>query len=134
MTRTTARQRTAASLLFSFLSSGFLLGQQYWAGPRASGMGGAQVAAANDTTALWSNPAGLGVDPKLDFSLFASALATDRGSFASTVNTLSGLDFGHLTPAQETLVLASLAALSRTGTGAVGSGVAGPPAAGRRPP
>ena len=54
-------------------------------------MGGAQTSTVNDSTALWANPAGLGVDPHLDFELFGSALATDRGNFQTSVNTLAVL-------------------------------------------
>ena len=68
--RRTVRVVYAACLL-SFLSAAFLVAQQPFVGPRAAGMAGAQTAVANDTTALWANPAGLGLDPRLDFDIFA---------------------------------------------------------------
>jgi hypothetical protein len=88
-------------------------------------MAGAQTAVANDSTALWANPAGLGVDPKLDAILFGSALATDRGGFLSSVNSLNGIDPLLATPAQILGAVASLGNLARPGVGALGSGVAG---------
>lgn len=41
-------------------------------GPRASGMGGAFVAVANDSSATWSNPAGLAAGPFLDLAVARS--------------------------------------------------------------
>jgi hypothetical protein len=110
--------------LLSCLSAS-LVAQQPFIGPRAAGMGGAQTAVANDTTALWANPAGLGLDPRLDFDVFASPLATDRGGFQASVNALSVLDPNNLTPPQALAAVAALADLSRPGVGVVASGVAG---------
>jgi hypothetical protein len=122
--RRTLRVAYTACLLSS-LSAASLLGQQPFIGPRAAGMAGAQTAVANDTTALWANPAGLGLDPRLDFDIFASPLASDRGGFQSSVNALAALDPNHLTTPQALAALASLTNLSRPGVGAVASGVAG---------
>lgn len=88
-------------------------------------MAGAQTAVANDATALWANPAGLGLDPRLDFDVFASPLASDRGGFQASVNALAGLNRNTLTPSQATAALATLTSLARPGVGAVASGVAG---------
>jgi hypothetical protein len=123
MTRRSTEAVFAASLLLS-LPAAFLLAQQPFFGPRAAGMAGAQTAVASDGTALWTNPAGLGIDPKLDLDLFGSALASDRG-FMASVNVLTGLDRAHITPAQLTAAIASLGSLARPGVGVVGSGVAG---------
>lgn len=122
--RRTVRVVYAACLL-SFLSAAFLVAQQPFVGPRAAGMAGAQTAVANDTTALWANPAGLGLDPRLDFDVFASPLASDRGGFQASVNVLSALNPNSLTPPQVVAALAALTSLSRPGVGAVASGVAG---------
>jgi hypothetical protein len=46
-------------------------------GPRASGMGGAFVAVANDSSATWWNPAGLAAGPFLDVAITGSALEVD---------------------------------------------------------
>lgn len=122
MTRRTAKAVFAASLLVS-LPAAFLVAQQPFFGSRATGMAGAQTAVASDGTALWANPAGLGVDPKLDLILFGSALATDRGQFMSSVNVLSAFDPNK--PAQAAAAVAALDVLARPGVGAVGSGAAG---------
>jgi hypothetical protein len=114
-----------AAFLLSSSSALSLLAQQPWAGPRSAAMAGAQTAVASDTTALWANPAGLGLDPKLDFDVFVSALGTDRGGFQSSINALAGLDLANLTPQQGVLALASLTNLSRPGVGIVASGIAG---------
>lgn len=124
MTRRHARVFFAASVLLS-LSAAFLSAQQPFIGPRAAGMAGAQTAVANDSTALWANPAGLGVEPKLDLDLFGAALATDRGHFVTSVNVLTAIDPVHATAAQVTAALTALGSLARPGVGAVGSGVAG---------
>lgn len=121
--RRTARVLLAASAL-SFLAAS-LLAQQPIVGPRAAGMAGAQTSVASDSTALWANPAGLGVDPRLDFDIFGSALATDRGGFQTSVNVLSALDPNNITAPQAAAALAALTNLARPGVGAVASGVAG---------
>jgi hypothetical protein len=91
-------------------------------------MAGAQTAVASDSTALWANPAGLGVEPKLDLDLFGSALAADRGRFVSSLNALTALDPALVAvgnPAQLQAAVATLHNLAGPGVGAIGSGVAG---------
>jgi hypothetical protein len=122
MTSRTAKAVFAASLILS-LPAAFLIAQQPFFGSRATGMAGAQTAVASDGTALWANPAGLGVDPKLDLILFGSALATDRGQFMSSVNVLSAFDPNK--PAQAAAAVAALGLLARPGVGAVASGAGG---------
>ena len=124
MTRHSAQARLAASFSF-LLASASLLAQQPWVGPRFAGMAGAQTASANDALALWANPAGLGIEPRLEVNLFGSPVATDRGHFVSAVNVLSVLDPNNLTPPQAVAALAALTNLNRPGVGLVASGVAG---------
>lgn len=124
ITRRSIKAAFAASLLLS-LSAAALYAQQPFYGPRATGMAGAQTASVNDSTALLANPAGLGVDPKLDAELFGSALASDRGNFVSSVDYLSGFVPSTITPGQIQGIVASFGNLARPGTGAVGSGAGG---------
>ncbi|MGH7186889.1 MAG: conjugal transfer protein TraF, partial [Pseudomonadota bacterium] len=120
----TSRVFLTAAVLFSPVFAS-LSAQQPIVGPRAAGMGGAQTSTANDSTALWANTAGLGADPRLDFDLFGSALATDRGGFQASVNVLSPLNPNSMTPSQATSARAALTSLGRLGVGAVASGVGG---------
>lgn len=124
MTRRRTPGLLAACLLLS-LPAAVLEAQQPFYGPRATGMAGAQTASVSDSTAILANPAGLGVDPKLDVDLFANGLASDRGNFTSSVNYLAGLDLGNLTPAQIAGAAASLATLAEPGAGVIGSGALG---------
>jgi len=88
-------------------------------------MAGAQTGTASDATALWNNPAGLGVDPKLEVNLFAGALGSDRNSFVSSVDFLAGLDPSAITPNEFLQAIATLGNLNKPGTGLIASGVAG---------
>lgn len=122
-----SRNRTAAVSfpLLLLLFAAPALAQQPWVGPRAIGMAGAQTGTANDATALWSNPAGLGVDPKLEFDLFGGALGSDRNNFVSSVNFLAGLDPSTITSQELLQAIATLGNLNRPNTGLIASGVAG---------
>jgi hypothetical protein len=127
ITKRGSRNRTAAAVSFPLLLllAAPVLAQQPWVGPRAIGMAGAQTGAANDATALWSNPAGLGVDPKLEFNFFGGAVGSDRNNFVSSVDFLAGLDPSTITPQQLLQAIATLNALNTPGTGLIASGVAG---------
>ena len=126
ITKRGSRNPTAAvSFPLLLLLAAPVLAQQPWAGPRAIGMAGAQVGAANDATALWNNPAGLGVDPKLEFNVFGGALASDRNNFVSSVNFLAGLDPNTITSQELLQAIATLGNLNRPNTGLIASGVAG---------
>jgi F plasmid transfer operon protein TraF len=116
-------------VLLGIAASWPLFAQSPVVGPRAAGMGGASVGVADDGTALWTNPAGLARDPRIDVEIFGGAVATNRGDFTASVDRLSsidldrirrGLDLNLIPGAVRDLVL-----LARPGTGVVGSGTAG---------
>src|SRR5690349_11416192 len=90
-------------------------------------MGGAATAVADDGTALWTNPAGLARDPRIDLELFGSAVATDRGDFRRTIDALSGVDLQAVAanPSEILRIVDGLSRLAAPGTGIVGSGAAG---------
>jgi hypothetical protein len=111
--------------LAALLSAAAVSAQTPFIGPRAAAMGGAAVAVADDGTALWTNPAGLARDPRIDVDLFGAAVATDRGDFRRAIGTLAGLDLGSLDPDSVRLALAAISDLAGPGAGLVGSGAAG---------
>ncbi|HYK43107.1 MAG TPA: conjugal transfer protein TraF [Thermoanaerobaculia bacterium] len=98
-------------------------------GPRAAGMGGASVGVADDGTALWTNPAGLGRDPRIDIEIFGGAVATNRGDFTAAVDRLSSIDLDRIRRGLDLNLIPGavrdLVSLARPGTGVVGSGTAG---------
>jgi F plasmid transfer operon protein TraF len=92
-------------------------------------MAGASVAVADDGTALWTNPAGLARDPRIDVEIFGSALATNRNEFTGALDRLASLDLDRIRQGQDLNripgALRDLRLLTSEGTGVVGSGVAG---------
>ena len=126
MTRRRAPIGFTASILL-WIPAALLVAQQPFIGPRAAGMAGAQTAVANDSTALWANPAGLGLDPKLDVDLFGAALATDRGHMVQSFDVLRVLNPVQLAgnAVARAAALSALQSLSGPGVSAIASGVAG---------
>jgi hypothetical protein len=92
-------------------------------------MAGAATAVADDGTALWTNPAGLARDPRLDVALFGSGVATNRNEFTGAVDRLTSLDLDRIREGRDLdripRALRDLTLLTSSGTGIVGSGVAG---------
>jgi len=91
-------------------------------------MAGAAVAVADDGTALWTNPAGLARDPRIDIELFGGGVATSRGDFLRSADRLSNLDLNRIRNGDFSRIpgaLADLQRLARPGSGVVGSGTAG---------
>ena len=92
-------------------------------------MGGAATAVADDGTALWTNPAGLARDPRLDVALFGSAVATNRNEFTAAIDRLASIDLDRIRQGRDLdripRALRDLGLLTSSGTGIVGSGVAG---------
>ncbi len=124
------------SLLRSFLLLGAALGvargsmaQTPVVGPRAAAMGGASVAVADDGTAVWTNPAGLARDERLDLEIFAGAVATNRNDFLGAVDRLSSIDLDRIRSGQDLAripgAVRDLLRISEPGSGVVGSGAAG---------
>ena len=101
------------------------LAQNPFVGPRATAMGGAATAVADDGTALWTNPAGLARDLRIDIELFGSAVASNRNEFTRSLDFLSGIDPAHIAPGDIEAIVRELQRISQPGTGVVASGVAG---------
>jgi hypothetical protein len=116
-------------VLAAATASSALLAQAPVVGARAAGMGGTSVAVADDGTALWTNPAGLGRDPRIDIELFGGAVATNRGDFTGAVDRLSSIDLDRIRRGLDLNLIPGavrdLVSLARPGTGIVGSGTAG---------
>lgn len=119
--------RCALIAILAAASRGVSAAQTPFIGPRATAMGGAATAVADDGTALWTNPAGLARDPRTDLELFGSAVATDRGDFRRTIDALSGVDLQAVAanPSEILRIVDGLSRLAAPGTGIVGSGAAG---------
>ncbi|HET7451481.1 MAG TPA: conjugal transfer protein TraF, partial [Thermoanaerobaculia bacterium] len=125
-TRRFRRLLVSAAALVAALAGRALDAQTPAPGAKAMGMGGTFVAAGNDATALWGNPAGL-VECTLGCAtLFGGASAADQNAFLRTLrDDFEGIDPDNLTPAQIAKLVQALAGLENSGTGAIGSGVAG---------
>jgi hypothetical protein len=100
-----------------------------WAGARATGMGGAEVAAVDDNSAAWSNPAALGRLTGWSFQVLAGATAQNRNNLVGTMTALADLPWNEIIdgsrPELVPVALGGIANLARPGTAAISSGVAG---------
>jgi hypothetical protein len=105
------------------------MAQAPFVGPRSAAMAGAATAVADDGSALWTNPAGLARDPRLDIEIFAGGVATNRRNFTAILDRLSSIDLSRLRSGLDLDripgAVRDLTTLSLPGTGVVGSGVAG---------
>jgi len=110
-------------------SSGTLQAQFPWAGARAVGMGGAQVAAVDDATAAWSNPAALARLSGWSFEVFGSGVASNRNNFLGTADSLFNLPFDEIfngnRPDLVPVLISDLTNLARTDTSVIFAGAAG---------
>ena len=89
-------------------------------------MGGTFVAAGNDATALWGNPAGIAQCTLGCAVLFGGAIATDENRFANTLHDdFADADLSHLSADQLTRLEDDLRSFQTAGTGTIGSGSAG---------
>jgi hypothetical protein len=100
-----------------------------WAGARATGMGGAQVAAVADNSAIWSDPAALAALKGWNIQILGDMIAQNRNNLVGTLSTLSGLPFDDIVngdrPDLLPVLLAGIANLARPGTSVIGSGTVG---------
>jgi hypothetical protein len=127
-------KRAKLLTVFGFLgllgaSTSPLRAQFPWAGARAVGMGGAQVAAVDDATAAWSNPAALARLQGWNFQLFGSGVASNRNNFLGTVDSLLNLPFDDIVdgsrPDLIPVLVSDLTALTREDTSVLFAGAAG---------
>lgn len=100
-----------------------------WAGARATGMGGAEVAAVNDATAAWSNPAALAGLKGWNFEVFAGGVAQNRNNLVGTLVALGDLPYSEIVagdrPDLVPVLVGGIVNLARPGTSVVFSGAAG---------
>jgi len=112
-----------------WLVSGALFAQFPWTGPRAFGMGGAQVAAVEDSSAAWANPAALAAVKGWDFQLLGGLAAQNRNNLVGTLVALGNLPFNSIAdgsrPDLIPVIIGGIVNVARPGTAVVGSGVAG---------
>lgn len=113
----------------AFLVPSIAAAQVPFVGPRSAAMAGASTAVADDGSALWTNPAGLARDLRLDVEIFGGGVASNRRDFTAILDRLSSLDFVRLRQGLDLDripgAVRDLTTLSMPGTGVVGSGVAG---------
>lgn len=99
------------------------------AGARAIGMGGAQVAAVDDPTAAWVNPAALAGLKGWNFEILGGGIAQNRDNLIGTLTTLGDLPYDQIVardrPDLVPVLVGGIANLARPGTSVVFSGVAG---------
>src|SRR5439155_11534516 len=112
----TNRLFTAASYLALLCFSSALMAQTPFVGPRSAAMAGAATAVADDGSALWTNPAGLARDPRLDIEIFAGGVATNRRDFTAILDRLSSIDLARLDLNRIPQVVRDLTTLSAPGT------------------
>lgn len=128
MDQTLRRVLSCATVLFVALASR-ARAQFPWAGARATGMGGAEVAAVNDNSAIYANPAALADLKGFDIQLLAGMTAQNRNNLVGTLVNLDNLPFADIVngsrPDLIPVALANIANLARPGTSVISSGVVG---------
>jgi F plasmid transfer operon, TraF, protein len=103
--------------------------QYPWAGARATGMGGAEVAAVEDNSAIWSNPAALAGLQGLEFQILGSFAAQNRNNLVGSIADLSELPWDEILDGERPDLIpgaiADILNVARPGSAVVGSGVVG---------
>ncbi len=103
--------------------------QYPWAGARATGMGGAQVGAVEDNSAIWSNPAALASLQGLEFQLLGSFAAQNRNNLVGSIVDLTELPWDEILDGERPDLIpeaiADIVNVARPGSAVVGSGVVG---------
>ena len=129
MKATSTRLLLFAVLVLVLVPARPALAQFPWAGARATGMGGAQVAAVNDNSAIFSNPAALGSLPGWNFQILAGGIAQNRNNLVGTAVDLSELPWDEILDGERPdlvpVAIAGIVSLARPGTSVVASGTAG---------
>ncbi len=92
-------------------------------------MGGAQVAAVDDASAAWVNPAALAGLKGWNFEVLGGGVAQNRNNLVGTLTTLGDLPYDQIVagdrPDLVPVLVGGIVNLARPGTSVVGSGVAG---------
>lgn len=100
-----------------------------WAGARAEGMGGAEVAAVADNSAAWSDPAALAGLKGWGVQLLGGGTAQNRNDLVGTLTGLAGLPWSDIgsgaRPDLLPVAILGVARLARPGTAVIASGVFG---------
>ena len=124
-------KKISQTLFFSVIatcllaSASSLRAQTPWAGARATGMGGAQVAAVNDNSATWSNPAALGALKGWELQVLGGFSAQNRNNLVGTLVGVSDLVDDGVSEAELPGLIGGITTLATPGTSVVGSGVIG---------
>jgi F plasmid transfer operon protein TraF len=105
------------------------LAQFPWAGARAEGMGGAEVAAVADNSAAWADPAALASLKGWSVQLLGGGTAQNRNDLVGTLTGLSNLPWSDIgngsRPDLIPVAIAGVVRLARPGSAVVASGVFG---------
>lgn len=120
-------RQTWAALSFISILAAVAAAQTPPPGAKAIGMGGTFVAAGNDASALWGNPAALSQCSLGCAEIFGGGIATDENRFAGRLrDDFANVDLATVSdPNEIRKLVADLESFQARGTGTIGSGSAG---------
>ena len=125
----TLRPTFLLAMALALASASPMFAQFPWAGARATGMGGAEVAAVNDNSAIYANPAALGSLEGWNFQILAGAIAQNRNNLVGKAVDLSDLPWDEILDGQRPdlvpVAVAGIVGLAQPGTSVIASGVGG---------